>query len=113
MTKILPLGLDAWGSTESFVHFDEGEGRLIIENRTDVEPLLDRNKASANAWDGFSCTRESREIADIPAAVIHQWLIEDNLDVFAFNRDPAVRRKVLRRLRDPDYAFLRSSSGRV
>ncbi len=113
MTQRFSLGLDAWGSTESFVHFDDSEDRIVIQNSTDVEPQIEANKTAATNWDGFSCTRESREIADIPVAVIHQWLIEDGIDVFAFNRDPSVRRKVLRRLRDPDYRHLRSSSGQV
>ncbi len=113
MTKVLSLGFDAFGTTESFAHFDEGEGKLHIENRVDVDPLLERNLIGRTSWDGFTPTREAREIADIPVALIHQWLVEEGLDVFQFNRDPETKRKVMQKLRSSDWLKLRSSSGRI
>ena len=110
--KTLDLGTTADG-VQSFAHVDETTGAITVENRVDVDPLLDQNTRLANDWDGYSASREMRVLADIDMVTIQKWLVEENLDIFQFNKDPEVKRRVLRKLRDPDFRKLRCSSGKI
>jgi hypothetical protein len=92
-----------------FFHFDEGTGRVAIEHVQDIAPVLEANKARASAGDGFSASRELREIAEIPPVIALKWLNELGIDVFDRNHWPAVKRL----LRDPDWRWLRTSPGRI
>ncbi|MCX8500743.1 MAG: hypothetical protein ORO03_03475 [Alphaproteobacteria bacterium] len=76
-----------------------------------VEPLLEQNRAlaSGDSSDGYSPSREWRRIATIPTVVQLQW--KQRYGVEVWNRDhwPAVKRL----LNDPDWRWLRTSTGRV
>lgn len=97
------------GVTEYF-HCDETTGRWAIEAVQDATPILDRNKALANADDGgWSPSREWRRAASIPAVVVLKWLNEDGINLFDRNHWPAV----LRKLNDPDWRWLRTAPGRL
>lgn len=86
--------------------FVDGEGRLFhVEKVQDVEPILERNKALRNAGDGFNADRSGRRIASIPMVVWLKWLAE--------GLDPRDHAAIRRKLRDPDWAYLRTSEGRL
>jgi len=102
LLDVQPDGIVEW------FHFDEETGNFAIEAVQDVQPALDANRARANSHDGFSPARELREIAEIPAIIIVKWLNE-GINIFDRNHWPAVKRK----LRDPDYRWLRTSPGRI
>ncbi len=86
----------------------DGEGGVIVRTSQDVAPLLDRNKAMANHNDGYSESRELRRVASIPAMVRLKWL-EEGWDCL----DPNCADKLMRKLNDPDYAYLRTAEGRL
>jgi hypothetical protein len=95
-------GLAAW------LHFDPADGAIAIEHVQDVDAILAANKAAANARDGFSASRELREIAEIPAIVVLLWR-DEGVDIFDRNHWPEVKR----RLSDPDWRWLRTSPGAI
>jgi hypothetical protein len=106
MRRLLEVQPD--GVVELF-HFDETTGQFAIEHVEDIGPALAANQARANAGDGFSPSRELREIAEIPPVIALKWLNELGIDVFDRNHWPAVKRL----LRDPDWRWLRTSPGRI
>lgn len=80
---------------------------LAIEHVQDVEPILERNKTlrtmeQRSDW--------GREIAEIPNVILVRWLNEEqakgntSLKLFGEEMD----RLVARKLRDPDWAYLRT-----
>jgi hypothetical protein len=103
LLEVQPDGLVEW------FHFDHATGEIAIEHAQDVELVIEANKASANDHDGFSASRELREIAEIPAVIALKWLNELGVNVFDRNHWPAVKRL----LRDPDWRWLRTSPGGI
>lgn len=88
-------------------HFDESANRTIIERVQDVEPILERNKReAADKVQGAGRSKEMRKVASIPLVVVEKWLREDGLDVF----NPDHRVRLLRKLQDPAYRYLRTDS---
>jgi hypothetical protein len=86
---------------------DRGEKRIIAVASQDVEPILDRNKAlrdepQTGDW--------ARHVARIPNVILVKWLNEEyargntGLRMFTAEFNDLVARK----LRDPDWAFLRT-----
>ena len=89
--------------------YDETEERVVVQRRQDVEPILEHNKALANADDrGWSPSREWRRVATIPNVVVEQWMRE-GINVY----DPNDEKKVVERLNDPAWRYLRTAPGRV
>lgn len=100
--------------------FDHDGDQVTWRTSQDCDPILDRNRELANFTDGYTTTpgRIRRHIAEIPNVVVEQWLHEKcscskvpgehGFNVFRCS-DDALRK----RLRDPEYAFLRCSSGRI
>jgi hypothetical protein len=103
LLEVQPDGVVEW------FHYDEETGAIAIEHVQDVEPLLAANRARAQDSDGFSPSRELREIAEIPPVIVLKWLNELGIDLFDRNHWPAVKRL----LRDPDWKWLRTSPGRI
>jgi hypothetical protein len=106
MKRLLEVQPD--GITEVF-HFDEATGRIAIEHIQDTAPVIEANKRAANDRDGFSPSRELREVAEIPMVIALKWKHELGVDVFNRDHWPAVKRL----LRDPEWRFLRTSPGRI
>lgn len=98
------------GVTQIFHESDDGE-TFTIEDRQDIEPLVELNKAQFNSFtsardswgDGAELTHRSH-VARIPA-VIHAELIRKGI-----TRDPVAMR---RWLNDPDNAVFRTRPGNV
>ena len=92
-------------------HYDATENKFIVERIQDVEPILDNNKALANeaqTMDGF------HHIGEIPNVFIERWLNEEyergNVGLHLGHPDFLALCK--RKLRDPDWAFLRVTDKR-
>ncbi len=103
LIEVQPDGIVEW------LHFDSATGAFAIERVQDVEPVLEANKAAANAGDGYSPSRELREVAEIPMVVALKWKEERGIDVFNRDHWPAVKKL----LRDPEWRYLRTSPGRI
>ncbi len=87
----------------------EADGSATVIRRTDVAPILERNKQLATANDGFSPSRELRRVASIPFALIHKWLVEEGWNAL----DPACADKLRAKLNDPEWRHVRTAPGAV
>lgn len=98
--------------TTSEVKFAE-DGTTIIRTVGDEQPRLEINKVLRDqaGYDGgfMSSAREVKRVASIPAALQIKWLVEEGLEVY--NPDHAER--LMRKLNDPEYAYLRTAPGRL
>jgi len=106
MKRLLEVQPD--GTAEIF-HMDELTGEIAIERVQDVEAAIEANKRAQTAGDGFSPSRDFREIAEIPLGVVELWRTVLGVDIFNRNHWPAVKRL----LRDSEWRHLRTSPGGI
>lgn len=96
-------------AVSTFVHMDPNGQDLAIEHVQDVEPILEHNKMlrtmeQRSDW--------GRHVASIPNVIMTKWLNEEyargnvTLRMFGPEMDALVERK----LKDPEWAFLRVDS---
>lgn len=94
------------------VHLDGNGQDLAIEHHQDVEAIIENNKrlqsvAQKSDW--------GRHVASIPNVILMQWLDEEarrgntQLRLFTPEFDELVDRK----LKDPNWAYLRTDSANV
>lgn len=94
------------------IHLDSNGQDLAVEHVQDVQPILEQNKLLRTLQQKSDCTRE---VADIPNVILIRWLNEEHargnteLRMFSFEFNQIVKRK----LRDPDWANLRTDSQQV
>lgn len=74
-----------------------------------VDPILDRNRAMATHNDGYTPSRDMRRVASIPFGLINKWLLEEGWNAL----DPACSDRLMRKLNDPEYHFLRTADGQL
>lgn len=88
-------------------HYDAAERAFIFERIQDCEPILERNKALQNERRADSDW--GRHIASVPNVILERWIKEDGVNLLAL---PAQEFGALirRKLRDPQWAFLRTNS---
>ena len=89
-------------------HYEDG--KFIFEGVQDVEPILDRNKALQNEPNRRGET--FRKIGSIPAIILERWIAEDGVNYLGLNKRE-FDRLIRRRLRDPDWRWLRTSPGAI
>lgn len=92
---------------------DKSNGDLTIERIEDVESILQHNKQLQAENHNKSFINDSswgHKVADIPNIVIEQWL-KEGIDLFS--TDPDMKKKVLRKLQDPSYRYLRTMNTRL
>lgn len=89
---------------------DEVDGSATIIRSQDVSAALEANKAMANHNDGYSKSRELRRVAHIPNIIRDKWLNEEGWDAY---RPDLYADKLVQKLNDPDWAYLRTAHGRV
>lgn len=85
---------------------------ITVERIADVESLLDQNKRMFNENKNFSFMNKDEwgyKIADIPLIIVEKWL-KEGVDVFS--SDPDMTKKVMRKLQDPDWRYLRTIPGK-
>ena len=94
------------GLSEAF-HYSEADKQFSIETFADVGPVLSLNRAQANNGDGFTPSRDMKHIARIPLVIVEKWKNELGVDVFNKDHDKKIRQL----LNDPDWRYLRTSTG--
>jgi hypothetical protein len=90
----------------------EADGTITIRSIGADAPTLDHNatlRALATTDRGYSQTGDMKRVATIPAALIVKWRMEEGLDI----HDPDHAERFMRKLNDPDYAYLRTAPGRL
>jgi hypothetical protein len=94
------------------IHLDSNGQDIAVEMVQDVEPILEHNKmlrslAQKSDW--------GRHVASIPNVIMTRWLNEElergntTIKMFGAEMDALVDRK----LKDPEWAFLRTDSTQV
>jgi len=86
-----------------------GDGTYTISSEQRVDVILDKNRAMANHNNGYSPSREMRRVGSIPNIVALKWLKEEGWWCF----EPANADKLMRKLNDIDYRWLRTAPGRL
>jgi hypothetical protein len=88
----------------------EEEGKFLVHHTQDVEAALERNVRLYNEpeYKRTGIKREWMHYAHIPDVVVLQWM-KEGIDVFNPNHAEAVKRK----LRDPQFRRLRTTSGDI
>lgn len=98
-------------TTGMSVWFDYNEltDEVTLEYEQDAAPVLEQNKALANIEDysKHGIKQELWHYASIPVGLQMKWLIEEGLDVYDDNAWP----QIFRKLNDPEYAYLKATSG--
>lgn len=95
-------------SPETFTHRDGATGDITFERLQDVEPIIEHNKrlqgeSQHSDW--------GRHIASIPNVILEKWINEDGVNYLALPGDE-FGLMIKRKLRDPDYAWLRTTDKR-
>lgn len=89
---------------------DLGDDGFALHYSQDVEPILDLNKAKANAGrDYYARDKEMWRVASIPASVQLKWLVEEGLDIY----NPEHSARVKKKLNDPDWRHLKTADVRI
>lgn len=86
------------------------DDKLIIKRVQDVEPILEANKRAFNehSTKGNLFGGTFHHVAEIPVIVIEQWK-KEGIDFYNKEHWP----KVMAKLNDPDYRYLRTMPGRI
>lgn len=88
---------------------DNGDGTYSIVATQNISAQLDYNKAAYTHNDGYSESRELRRAAFIPDIIALKWLHEEGW----WYKDEANEDKLISKLNDPDYLYLRTAPGRI
>lgn len=83
------------------------QGKIVICRTQDVSAYIEANKRRRN---DFQARRNSkmRLVADIPNVIVEKWM-KEGVNIF----DPNCDKEVQRRLNSSEYAFLRTSPGKM
>lgn len=81
---------------------------LVVAQSQDVEPILEFCKAQHNA--GFHGSTEMRHVADVPYAVIEQYIQKAGITMHEFIASEVHAKRLLE---DPDNSLFRIWKGRL
>ena len=97
-------------SIETRWHEVETDDQFVVSRTQDVEPILNQNKKRQNdGLDGYSPSRDLKQIASLPLVVAESWMKTDGvnwLQLTGSDREKYLRKK----LNAPDNAFLRTDN---
>ncbi|HZS83828.1 MAG TPA: hypothetical protein VFA50_13215 [Stellaceae bacterium] len=104
-----PLLLDRHDGIAEYLHYDEGEGRFALELVSDLEPVIERNKALYREGDGYGPSREWRRVASFPPIMREIAKRIWGADPFEKGNEELLRRL----LNDPDLRHFRTAPGQI
>lgn len=111
--ELRPLGFDSFGVKEEFA-VDPETGKCYVKRTFAPETwdILRQNQALQNAgWDGYSGDKDKafKHVASIPLQIVELWT-----EMFGVNPvEPGNEALLTRLLNDPEWAWVRTSRGRV
>lgn len=103
--------LDFDGDIATWVKPCEHEDRLDVERVQMVEPIIERNKRLQNddSYKAKGIKQDWWHFASWPNVIIEKWMIDYGICVLKKEHYPAA----LKKLRDPEWKYLRTAPGRV
>jgi len=109
MKKILDV--DPMTGVTQYFHYDEISGDWGIESIQNVDPFIERNKRLQNdeEYKKRGMKNEFWHFASIPIMIQEKWLREDGIDLMNKDHWPKVKKKLM----DPDYRYLRTTTGKI
>jgi hypothetical protein len=105
MEKDMPAPSDRSRAVSTDVHLDRSENTFTFQRVQDVESILENNKRLQSEQQKSDW---GRHIASIPNVFLEKWINEDGVNYLALPKDEFAR-LIKRKLRDPDYAWLRTT----
>ena len=97
-------------ATETY-YWDYITKTMTIRTRYDVTDVIENNKRRANASvDARFGNQMMHHVADIPNGVLVSWM-KDGYDLLS--NDPDMKRRCMRRLHDPEWRYLRTTTKKV
>jgi len=89
------------------IHRDHGERTTTFEVVQDVQPILEWNKVLRSQRQKSDW---GRHVASVPNVIVNRWLMEEwqRGNVTMKLGDAEFMQMVQRKLRDPDWAYLRT-----
>lgn len=103
------LDYDHFTGTATYHHYDHQSKQTIIETVHDCSPVLERNKILTNKDDAKKQIKNNWwHVASIPIGVQHKWLVDHGVNIFKKDHWG----KVKKLLKDPDYKYLKTTTGK-
>ena len=102
--------LNSEDGVSSTFHYDPDGDQSTVRTVQDVEPILENNKRLQTLNDGYTADRSLRRVASIPLVVVQQWMKEDGVNWLALPKEEQTV-YLRRKLNDPQWRYLRTSSG--
>jgi hypothetical protein len=95
-------GVETW--------LEVADGKATYQTRQNIAPILEQNKELFNdeGYKKRGIKSGFYHAARIPEAVVLKWM-QEGVNIFDKNATKAIERK----LNDPEYRYLRTSSGRI
>lgn len=90
------LDHDPFTGVTSYFEKDHTTGKSIIKEVQDVEPLINKNKIEAEAFDK---RREWWKVGEIPLNLCYQWAVESGTKLWSKEWQEVCKKK----LNDPDF----------
>jgi len=90
------------------------DGSISVGSTQDVSDILRQNKYEAdNNLNRKSGDHFGRKVASIPLNIINMWCKEWGVSLQELYNSPDMKAKMFARLRDPQWAGLRTDTGRI
>lgn len=95
---------DHSGLADTVFHTDDYGNIEVIERVQDVSEVLKQNEIMRNNWDGYSPSKDTRHVAEVPVVVWEHLVKQGIAD------DP---KRLRAWLNDPDNRMFRVTDGKV
>ena len=96
---------------ETITHINP-DGTITFQRHQDSEGILESNRQELR--DGEQKKNAfGRKVATIPNGLIEKWMKEEGLDIYQLGRDPEVRKRLFKKLNDPEFLYLRTHDSRL
>ena len=104
------MDTDPLTGVRTYHSYDHDSRVTTIEETQDVTAIIEKNKALHNTdHQKIGIKQEWMHAATIPVVIQMKWLREDGIDIF----NPDDMPRILRKLNDPEYRYLKVGSAKL